>query len=157
MKAIELVRTLHEIWNTGALDRIEEVYAPNFIAHWPASSEVSERSGLDGVRFGVMRIREAFPDWREDVQDVFGDGNKVASRYVSTGTHRGPFWGLSPTGRRIEMQEMSIYRIAGGRVAEQWCMFDELARLQQLGVSDADFKRIVSWDHRRTSDRESER
>jgi steroid delta-isomerase-like uncharacterized protein len=143
MQPIELARALHDIWNTGDLDRIEAVYASDFVAHWPASSEVPERRGLDGVRFGVQRIRTAFPDWHERIEDVFASGDRVASRYVSTGTHRGAFWGLEPSGRRIEIQEMSIYRVADGRIAEQWCLFDELGRLQQLGVSEAELKRFA--------------
>jgi hypothetical protein len=85
-----------------------------------------------GIRFGVGRIRTAFPDWYEQVVDVFGSGDTVASRYVSTGTHTGTFWGIEPTGRRIEIQEISIVRIANDRIVEQWCMFDDLARLQLL-------------------------
>jgi predicted ester cyclase len=138
---IALVHRLHEIWNTGNLGLIDSVYAENFLAHWPASSEVPERRGIDGIRFGVERIRCAFPDWNEKVLDVFGSGDRVASRYLSTGTHRGPFWGIEATGRRVEIQEISIYRIANDRVVEQWCMFDELARLQQLGAS-ADHSRL---------------
>jgi steroid delta-isomerase-like uncharacterized protein len=134
MNGIDLIHSLHEIWNTGNLELIDRVYAPDFLAHWPASSEVPERRGIDGIRFGVARIRTAFPDWHERVLDVFGSGDRVASRYVSTGTHQGTFWGIEPTGRRVEIEEVSIFRVAGGRVAEQWCMFDELARLQQLGV-----------------------
>jgi predicted ester cyclase len=75
--------------------------------------------------------------------DVFGSDDRVASRYVSTGTHQGAFWGLEPTGRHIEIQEMSIFRIADGRIAEQWCMFDDLARLQQLGVSPEHLRKIL--------------
>jgi len=142
MNGIDLIHSLHEIWNTGNLELIDRVYAPDFLAHWPASSEVPERRGIEGIRFGVGRIRTAFPDWHERVLDVFGSADRVASRYVSTGTHRGTFWGIAPTGRRIEIEEISIFRIAGGRVAEQWCMFDELARLQQLGVG-ADYLRKV--------------
>jgi steroid delta-isomerase-like uncharacterized protein len=142
MNGIDLIHSLHEIWNTGNLELIDRVYAPDFLAHWPASSEVPERRGIEGIRFGVTRIRTAFPDWHERVLDVFGSADKVASRYVSTGTHQGTFWGIAPTGRRIEIEEISIFGIAGGRVAEQWCMFDELARLQQLGVG-ADYLRKV--------------
>lgn len=141
---IELVRALHGIWNTGDLDRIEQVYAPDFAAHWPPSSEVPERRGLEGVVFGVKRIREAFPDWHEDVLDVFGQDDRVASRYVSTGTHLGRFWGLEPTGRRITIHEQSIYRIENGRIAEQWCMFDDLGRLKQLGVDAAYLSDLLS-------------
>jgi steroid delta-isomerase-like uncharacterized protein len=145
MSDVDLIHSLHEIWNTGNLALIDNVYAPDFLAHWPASSEVPERRGIEGVRFGVTRIRTAFPDWHERVLDVFGSADRVASRYVSTGTHRGTFWGIEPTGRRIEIEEISIFRIAGGRVAEQWCMFDELARLQQLGVGVDYLRKILKF------------
>ena len=140
---VELVRTLHEIWNTGKLELIESVYASDFTGYWPASSEVPVRRGIEGVRLGVQRTRTAFPDWHEQVLDVFGAEEKVASRYVSTGTHSGPFWGLEPTYKRIEIQEISIFRCAGGRIVEQWCIFDELARLQQLGVHEAYLRRML--------------
>jgi steroid delta-isomerase-like uncharacterized protein len=144
MHPIDLVLTVHEIWNTGNLALIEKVYAPDFVAHWPSSSQAPERRGLSGVRFGVQRIRQAFPDWHERVEDIFAaEDGRVASRYVSTGTHGGVFWGLEATGRKIEIQEISIYRVTGGVVAEQWCLFDELGRLQQLGVRDADLERFV--------------
>jgi steroid delta-isomerase-like uncharacterized protein len=143
MKNIDLVKALHRIWNTGDLALIDSVYAPDFLAHWPASSEVPERRGIEGIRFGVGRIRTAFPDWHEQVLDVFGSGDRVASRYVSTGTHKDTFWGIEPTGRRIEIQEISIFRIADERIAEQWCMFDDLARLQQLGVSVEHLRKVL--------------
>ena len=110
MTNVELVRTLHEIWNTGKLDLSESVYASDFAGYWPASSEVPVRRGVEGV---------------------------------STPTHSGPYWGLEPTGKRIEIQEISILRCAGGRVVEQWCIFDELARLQQLGVREAYLRRML--------------
>ncbi|MGA7803606.1 ester cyclase [Bradyrhizobium sp.] len=143
MNNIDLVEALHRIWNTGDLALIDSVYAADFHAHWPKSSEVPERRGIEGIRFGVARIRTAFPDWHERVLDVFGSGDKVASRYVSTGTHKGPFWGIEPTGRLIEIEEMSIFRIAHHRIAEQWCMFDELGRLQQLGVSVDHLRQVL--------------
>jgi steroid delta-isomerase-like uncharacterized protein len=143
MNNIELVKALHRIWNTGDLALIDSVYADDFLAHWPPGSEVPERRGIEGIRFSVGRIRTAFPDWHERVLDVFGSGDRVASRYVSTGTHKGTFWGIEPTGRRIEIQEISIFRIADHRIAEQWCMCDELARLQQLGVSAEHLRKVL--------------
>ena len=143
MTNIDLVTALHHIWNSGDLALVEHVYAHDYLAHWPASSEVPERRGIDGIRFGVERIRTAFPDWHEQVLDMFGSGDRVASRYVSTGTHRGAFWSIAPTGRRIEIQEMSIFRIADGRIVEQWCMFDDLARLQHLGVGPDYLRKVL--------------
>jgi predicted ester cyclase len=77
------------------------------------------------------------------VVDIFGSGDRVASRYVSTVTHKGAFWGIEPTGRRIEIQEISIFRIVDDRIVEQWCMFDDLARLQQLGVSIEHLRKVL--------------
>lgn len=134
MSGKALVRRLHDIWNTGDLAAIEEVYAPDFVAHFPPSSELAERRGLDGVRRGITRIRAAFPDWFEQVEDLVEERDRVVSRYTSRGTHRGPFWGLPPTGRPVTVPEISIFRIAKGRIAEQWCLLDELGRMEQLGA-----------------------
>jgi steroid delta-isomerase-like uncharacterized protein len=129
-----VVRRLHELWNTGDVASVPDVFHPDFAGHWPPSSRMPERRGLDGVRAGIRATRTAFPDWHERVDDMIAEGDRVVTRYTSTGTHRGEFWGIPPTGRAVTVAEMSIYRIADGKVIEQWCSIDELARLQQLGV-----------------------
>jgi hypothetical protein len=58
---IDLVKALHRIWNTGDLALIDSVYARDFIAHWPPSSEAPERHGIRGIRFGVGRSEPHFP------------------------------------------------------------------------------------------------
>jgi steroid delta-isomerase-like uncharacterized protein len=131
----DVVRRLHELWTTGDPDAATEVYAEDFVAHFPASGELPERRGVDGVRSGIRRIKTAFPDWREDVDDMVTEGNRVVTRYTSRGTHRGAFWGIAASGRRVELPEISIFRVARGKVAEQWCAFDELTRMQQLGAT----------------------
>jgi predicted ester cyclase len=113
------------------------------IGQSPPSSEIPIRRGIEGIGSAVERIRTAFPDWREKILDVFGSGDKVASRYVSTGTHKGLFWGIEATERRVEIQEISIFKIAGDRIVEQWCMIDELARFQQLGVDEAYLRKAL--------------
>jgi predicted ester cyclase len=135
MDNIALVRALHDMWNTGNLDMYDQIFSPDFVAHWPASSHTPTRRGIEGLRYGVERVRTAFPDWHELVVDMFGSGDRVASRYVSTGTHLGAFGSLQPTGKRVKIDEISIIRCADGRIVEQWCLFDEVARLQQLGAA----------------------
>jgi len=129
-----VVRRLHDVWNTGDLSQITEIFHADFAGHWPRSSRLPERRGLDDVRAGITATRTAFPDWYEDVVDMIAEGDRVVTRYVSTGTHRGETWGIAPTGKRLTLHEISIYRIADGKVIEQWCAIDELDRLQQLGV-----------------------
>ncbi len=139
---LRLVRSLHGIWSTGDLSRIEDVYASDFTAYWPPSAERPVRRGLDGVRFGVRSVRAAFPDWTETIADIFAAGDRVATRCICHGTHLGPFAGAAATGRRIEVHDISIFRIADGRVAEQWCMIDEVGRLRQLSVGEARLRQI---------------
>ncbi|MBI2207292.1 MAG: ester cyclase [Candidatus Rokubacteria bacterium] len=57
------------------------------------------------------------------------------SSAASRGTHRGTFWGIAPSGGRVELPEIAIYRVAGGKVVEPWCAFDELTWMQQFGAT----------------------
>ena len=128
-----LIERLHAIWNTGRLEWIPEVYASDFVAHFPKGwNETEARDGHAGIRTAIERLRVAFPDWHEHIQDVVIDGDKVAVRYHSTGTNTGVFGDRPPTGKRIAVDELSIFRISNGRVAEQWCLVDDLAMGKQL-------------------------
>ena len=128
-----VVRRLHEIWSRGEVDAVGEVCAPDFVSHFPQSSHMPERRGIDGAREGLVRIKAAFPDWNEAIDDMVTEGNKVVTRYTSTGTHRGEFRGVAPSGRKVTVPEISIYRVQKGKVVEQWCLLDELDRLRQIG------------------------
>jgi predicted ester cyclase len=64
-----------------------------------------------------------FSGWTETVEDIIIEGDKAVSRYASTGVHTGYFRGQAPTGERIVVDEVSIFRFEGGLVAEQWCVF----------------------------------
>ena len=66
----DVVRRLHDLWNTGELSKIPEIFHPDFTGHWPRSSRKPERRGLDEVRAGLMNTRTAFPDWHERVEDM---------------------------------------------------------------------------------------
>jgi predicted ester cyclase len=128
-----LIERLHEIWSVDDLASIPEVYASDFVAHMPKGwGETESRDGHDGIRRAIAHLRAAFPDWREHVEDILIDGDKVAVRYFSTGTHLGVFGGREPTGRRLSVDELSIFRVVDGRVAEQWCLNDDLAFGKQM-------------------------
>lgn len=137
-----LVERLHEIWNSGHVDLIPEVYAADFVAHFPKGwQETESRDGHDGIRRAIERLKAGFPDWHERIDDMVIDGDKVAVRYFSTGTNTGAFWGRPATGRKIAVDELSIFRIAGGRIAEQWCLVDDTAFGKQVrGEMAADEK-----------------
>lgn len=136
MENIELVRTVHEIWSTGNLDLVNKVYAPNFIGYWPPSSDVPVRRGIDGVISSINKVRRAFPDWNEEVLEIFGTDGHVASRFLSSGTHKREFGGIAPSHERIVFQEMATFEVVGGLISRQWLLIDDLSRLRQLRVTE---------------------
>jgi predicted ester cyclase len=82
----------------------------------------------------VQAIRNAFPDLHYRIEDAVATDEAVILRVVMTGTHRGPLFGLAPTGRRIEVDQINIERIRNGRIAEHWRVTDELGLMRQIGV-----------------------
>jgi steroid delta-isomerase-like uncharacterized protein len=129
-----LIEHLHVIWNTGDLAAVPMVYADDFVVHWSRSAQAPDSHGHAGVKAVINETRTAFPDWHEDVVDMVIDdeAGRVVTRYISTGTHSGAYQGYAPTDNPIEIEEISIFRLENGKVAEQWCLVDDLTFLQQL-------------------------
>src|SRR5918995_1139720 len=65
------------------------------------------------------------------------EGDKVVTRYTFIGTHQGEFLGIPPTGNRVQMTGMYLSHISGGKIVEEWNIYDLLGLMQQLGVSPA--------------------
>ena len=86
----------------------------------------------DGVHDFISGHHKSFPDWTEKVVDIVADGDRVVTRYISNGTHEGEFQGIAPTGRKIEIAEVSIHRVLNGKIVEQWGFPDGLSHFQQL-------------------------
>ncbi len=76
----------------------------------------------------------AFPDIRFDLEREFSCGDQSAVCWRITGTHRGDFAGIPPTGRRIEYHACNIFQMRDGKIARAWVYFDTGTLLRQLGV-----------------------
>ena len=130
-KNIALIEKLHQIWNTGNLNLIPEVYSENFVVHWPKGW--GEKSvGHEGIKDSIKKTRNIFLKWNEEIIDIVCDGDKVVTRYRSTGVHSQEYLGAKATNKNIEFEEISIYHIKNNRVVEQWCLGDDLYFLQQI-------------------------
>ncbi|MBA2713970.1 MAG: ester cyclase [Rubrobacteraceae bacterium] len=79
-------------------------------------------------------FRSAFPDWHEEVVQLVAEGDTVAGRFRCSGTHRGEFLGETPTGKRMEVEEVFFLRAEGGRFVDFWALEDSLGRMRQLGL-----------------------
>jgi predicted ester cyclase len=80
-------------------------------------------------------LRNAFPDRADTVEEIIADGDMVGLLFKLTGTHRGNFLGIAPTGKAIDIHEVGIFRLADGKIIEAWFMADEVRLLRQLGAT----------------------
>ncbi|WP_338075014.1 ester cyclase [Kineococcus vitellinus] len=87
------------------------------------SEQVSGSGPVDGLAAyveGVEAVCIAFPDYRWEPQHLVIEGDTIAVRLTGRGTHTGSFSGIAPTGRTISTQELVMYRVADGKIAQCW-------------------------------------
>ena len=102
-------------WNKGDMAAIDEIFAADvkhgqFLPDWP--------TGREGFKALVKFWRQAFPDIHEEAVELITEGDKVASRFRLQGTHQGDFYGIPPTGRRVNIYGAEIFRFKDGKVVE---------------------------------------
>jgi 4-oxalocrotonate tautomerase family enzyme len=126
---------LEEAWSKGNYSIASEVIDQNFMVHGAGGQSV--RQGPDGVADLVRTWRNAFPDGKMSVDDLVSEGDKVVVRMTWTGTHTGEFYGIKPTGRKVNVSSIGIDRVVNGKITEGWGEVDMLGMMQQLGAVPA--------------------
>jgi steroid delta-isomerase-like uncharacterized protein len=124
-------RYFDELFNAGRVDIIDELLHPDYVNHSPAPELPPGRAGVAIV---VRALRAAFPDLHYTIEDVVVGDDAVATRTRLTGTHRGDFFGVPPSGRTIAVSQMTIERFRDGKIVAHHRVTDELALLRQLGA-----------------------
>ncbi len=132
--APKMRRMYDEIFNKGNLDAMDEAFFPDVVFHSPVQREPIH--GLDKLKPFVSQLRVAFPDLQVEIQEMISEDDKIAVYYIAKGTHKGDYFGIPPTGRRVEIPELEFHRLslAEGKVQEMWLVFNVLDVLQQLGI-----------------------
>ena len=125
----DVVKKYHEVWSNGQVIELDKILAPDFVCHF---IDGIEWKGIEGANSSITSHRKSFPDWNEEIVDMISEGDKVVTRFKSTGTQLGAFNGLDPTGKKVTIYETAIYRIANGKIAEQWGFPDALSLNHQL-------------------------
>ena len=133
----EAVRAAIDAINDRTLRaRAEELLDPSIVRH-DLVQLFPDSQGASGGSDFVGMIIAAMPDFRLDIKDIFGAGDRAAVRLRMTGTHTGePLLGRPPTGKKLSANAVFIYRVQGGRVAEAWQMVDGLAFFRLAGLLD---------------------
>ena len=127
----ELYRRVVEDLNRGDLESSLAFTAPD--------ATLNDRPlGREGDKHRAEMLATAFPDQHYELQEMVAEGDWLAVRWRMTGTHlgelAGPTMTIPPSGNRLDIRGMSMYRIEEGMAREIWESFDMMEFLRQLGV-----------------------
>jgi steroid delta-isomerase-like uncharacterized protein len=126
----QIVRQFFELLDRHDTDRIGQllVSSTNYYFHIGGMPSVdwNEHKGI------LTGVNNAFPDLHHEIVDMVAERNKVAVRLNVTGTHKGEFQGIPPTGKKLYMHEMGFITIIDGKITEGWISADTMGLLQQL-------------------------
>lgn len=118
-----------EVLDQGHLERYAESHAADFVAHGG-----DHDATLAEDRAAAGEERKALPDMRVTVNQILGEGDSVVVYWRASGTNTGEGMGFPPTGKRIVLPGMTIFRFKQGKISEEWSVFDMSSALQQAGL-----------------------
>ena len=127
-----LMRIFTEFLNTASENLAAELIAPDAIFYIPW--RIEPLRGPAGYLEILKMMQVGFPDIQWTMEDMINEGDKVAARFIIRGTHRGPFLGVSPTGKVVMVPAINFYRLSGAQIISEHSQLDMLGLLRQIGA-----------------------
>jgi len=129
-----LLRRFYEAFNKERLAAMDQYCTPDYIDH---TNPPGVPPTLEGTKMFLSVFLTAFPDMHLMAEQMVAEGDTVMAHAWFSGTHKGEFQGMPPTGKQVKVEAFDMLRIAGGKFAEHWGVFDALGMMQQLGAIPA--------------------
>jgi steroid delta-isomerase-like uncharacterized protein len=124
-------RFADEVITRGEIERAGEFAWEDVVEQVPLPGQ---GPGLAGLQDILRAMRTGFPDIVFAIEEQVSEGDKVASRFTWTGTHRGPFLDIPATGKAVRVWGVVIDRLVDGRIKETRILMDTMGMMMQLGV-----------------------
>jgi steroid delta-isomerase-like uncharacterized protein len=135
-----IVRQMYtELFTQEKLSLADEIFASDYIDHEAPPDQTN--SGPEAMRQLVTMFHLAFPDIVFQVEEAIAEGETVAACVTWTGTQRGNFLGIAPTGRTVHQKQMHFMHFRDGKMVEHMAVRDDLGLRQQLGAIAAPVER----------------
>jgi steroid delta-isomerase-like uncharacterized protein len=123
-----LLRRYIERYNARDWEGLRALLIDDYVHH----SNADELTADQFVR-GAEWIMAGIPDFTIELLDLVAEGDRVAARYVGTGTHAASMLGETPTSKRIALNGITVFRFVDGRIAEDWEAIDYDDLSKQIG------------------------
>src|SRR4051794_23785479 len=131
-------RLVDEGLNQGKLAVMDEVLSPTVVDHqFYGPGYPPSRGGVKGL---TAALRTAFPDMHAVATNLVAsnDGTQTFAQIETTGTNTGPYLGVPPTGRKIDLLIIESALWNDGKMIEHWGVADNIALLTQMGFFPPD-------------------
>src|SRR2546427_10420416 len=103
----------------------DEFFAPGYKRLRAGIRHLASSARDQGFPSPGTGLRDSIPDRMDVIEEVIADGDKVGLLWRLTGTHKGDLYGIPPTGRKIDIHELGILRLANGKITESWVLAGE--------------------------------
>ena len=124
---------MEEIWNKGNLDVADKFISTPYVIHSdPGDPWDGQSLDLSAFKKRVLHSRQIFPDLHFAVQEIIGEGDKVAISWYLEGTQKGDIPGLPVTGKKVKVPGLTIYSFSKGKITGHWQVIDRLSFMQQV-------------------------
>jgi steroid delta-isomerase-like uncharacterized protein len=117
---VQTVRNLFEAFYADDEPAMSALIGDDFVTHAPGGAT----GNAEGWKAMAHQLASALPDNHTEIHDIIGEGDVVAVRYTSHGTHRGVLFGVAPTDKSLTTGGIEMYRLAEGRIVECWGQYD---------------------------------
>ena len=128
-------RYVEDAWNKHNPAVVDQIYAADFVDRSPDIPGIAHTR--DGLKQFMGVYLRAFPDADITIEDQLVEGDRVVTRWTGRGTQTGEFMEMPPSGKKVAVPGVQIDRFSGGKIVEEWTLFDQLGMLQQLGAVPA--------------------
>ena len=118
--------------NAGSEQTARELVSENAVFFVPGRPEPLK--GPAGYMSILGMMRGGFPDVQWTLEETIVEDDRVAARFTMRGTHQGSFFGVPPSGKKIEVRAMNFYRLKDGMIVEEYGQPDLLGLMQQIGA-----------------------
>jgi steroid delta-isomerase-like uncharacterized protein len=125
-------RFIEEVQSQHKLMTVDEIMDPNMIEHYGPPSSLNSVEAFKQFFAGFIA---AFPDVNAVIHNQVAEGDMVVTHKTFHGTHKGEFRGIPPTGKKVAIELIDIFRISRGKLMEHWAVVDWMSVMQQLGIS----------------------
>lgn len=130
--AQSLWKMVPELWNSGKAELAAEVYSAQAEHREPGHEAIH---GPKEIVHWISVLHTAFPDFRMELNRTLMEGNQFVLTWTCHGTHKGAFLGIAPTGKRVELQGVTVGRTSHGHIHDERVYYDRLGFLEQAGVA----------------------